>query len=80
MTSANPATPLTRTEFRNSCTSVLQGLDCLFRQGALINEALGGALQELGTIVLNLMPEIDSNKEFYVDGPLVRCKFGVNHS
>lgn len=72
MTSANPATPLTRAEFRNSCTSVLQGLDCLFRQEVLLNEALNGALQELGTVTMNLMPEIENNTEYFVDGPLVR--------
>ncbi|XP_022111129.1 uncharacterized protein LOC110990430 [Acanthaster planci] len=72
MTSANPATPLTRAEFKNACTSVLQGLDCLARQRALIDDNLAEGLQELGRVVSTLQPEIDNNKEYYVDGPLVR--------
>ncbi|XP_038048791.1 uncharacterized protein LOC119722641 [Patiria miniata] len=72
MTSANPATPLTRAEFKNACTSVLQGLECLARQRALIDDKLAESLQELGQVVNTLRPEIDNNKEYYVDGPLVR--------
>ncbi|XP_071792000.1 uncharacterized protein [Asterias amurensis] len=72
MTSANPATPLTRAEFGNTCTSVLQGLECLWRQRALIDDKLAEMLQELGQVINTLRPEIDNNKEYYVDGPLVR--------
>lgn len=74
MTSANPANPLTRAEFYNACTSVLQGLTCLQRQGAVVNEEAIETLDRLGLMVQDLRSDVQSNKEFYVDGPLVRCK------
>ncbi|XP_071822501.1 uncharacterized protein [Apostichopus japonicus] len=72
MTSANPANPLTRAEFYNACTSVLQGLTCLQRQGAVVNEEAIETLDRLGLMVQDLRSDVQSNKEFYVDGPLVR--------
>lgn len=72
MTSANPANPLTRAEFYNACTSVLQGLTCLQRQGAIVNDEAIETLDKLGLMVSDLRSDVQTNREFIVDGPLVR--------
>ncbi|XP_071941410.1 uncharacterized protein [Antedon mediterranea] len=72
MTSANPATLQTRNEFRNSCTSVLQGLECLHRQRIVMNDQMPDVLAELGTRVSVLMTHVDNDTDYHIDGPLVR--------
>ncbi|XP_041476002.1 uncharacterized protein LOC121424397 [Lytechinus variegatus] len=72
VTSANPATPYTRAEFFNACTSVLEGLNCLQRQQSVIDERSWEVLNRLGKMVSDLRPEVKQNKEYWVDGPLVR--------
>ncbi|XP_033104789.1 uncharacterized protein LOC117107269 [Anneissia japonica] len=72
MASANPATLQTRNEFRNTCTSVLQGLDCLHRQRTVLNDAMIAALTELGNRMTLLRSDVDNNTDYHIDGPLVR--------
>eukprot|EP00057_Strongylocentrotus_purpuratus_P035555 XP_799982.1 PREDICTED: uncharacterized protein LOC578017 [Strongylocentrotus purpuratus] len=72
VTSANPATPYTRAQFFNACTSVLEGLNCLQRQQSVIDERSWEVLNRLGQMVSDLRPEVKGNKEYWVDGPLVK--------
>ncbi|XP_071509894.1 uncharacterized protein [Diadema antillarum] len=72
VSSANPATPYTRAEFFNACTSVLEGLNCLQRQQAVIDERAWEVMHHLGQVVSDLRPDVKQNKEYWVDGPLVR--------
>ncbi|XP_077997706.1 uncharacterized protein LOC144450841 [Glandiceps talaboti] len=72
MSSANPATPLTRSQYRDSCTSVLMGIDSIYRHGIILNEPLDEELKQLAKMLDTIRPEVDDNLEYYVDGPLVR--------
>ncbi|XP_070570144.1 uncharacterized protein [Ptychodera flava] len=72
MSSENPATPLTRTQYRDSCTSVLMGIDTIYRHGIIMDDPLDVELKQVARMIEVLRPEVDENLEYYVDGPLVR--------
>ncbi|XP_002734504.1 uncharacterized protein LOC100376264 [Saccoglossus kowalevskii] len=72
MSSENPATLVARSQYRDTCTSVLMGIESLYRHRSLLSDELDAELQQDATMLETLRPEVDENLEYWVDGPLVR--------